>query len=636
MASGKGDGNKNLGEVYGFAGEVRRSKLVSTAGPGAIVDLAVRPTGEPVSGVVAGIEEWDDVERIQERRLEQRHGLEWLGMPPVRQRQDRQDAHTVPLVRFPGWLQCPGCKTLRPADSWARHPRNKHHAGRYCNDCKSERDTPVAVVPVRFITACEHGHLDDFPWQRWVDCGCERRTARLRLVQRGAGLAGLHLSCLDTSCPGHVGASMEAIFGEHGLSKRGLGGCKGSRPWLSTSPSWDEDCDRRRRVLQRGASNVYWPDIDSALDIPPFEWARRPVLDPYLEKWMSRSESKRVELIELLELDRDSGLSVDEITEYYERAAGEATTDEPFTFDEYRHFMSARDRRIDEPEFELSKVELERRPDEPEVDDGFVRPFVPLIDLLVQAHRLREVRLIHGFTRIYPPAGAFSDSGVELAPISRKKNPKWLPAIELRGEGLFLALELEQVRQWERQDCVLERVEALKQTVREDLYDREEFPEHLDARFVLLHSLAHALMTRLTLSCGYSSASLVERIYANTAGPESPGPEMAGILIHTGTPDADGTLGGLVEQGEASRFCQLLLEALTDASWCSSDPLCITGTATLSNARNGSACHSCLLVPETSCTMFNRYLDRALLVGEPGNPGLGFFEHLLSGTGGLH
>lgn len=631
MASGKGDGNKNLGEVLGFAGEVRRSKLVSTAGPGAIVDLAVRPGGEPVSGVIAGIEEWDDVEFIQERRLQRRHGIERLGMPPIRQRHDRNRDHTVPMVRFPGWLQCPGCKTLRPVDSWRNHPKDIHHPGRYCGQCKTERGSPVAVVPARFVTACEHGHLDDFPWQQWVDCTCEPRRARLRLVQRGAGLAGLHLSCLNSECPGHSGASMQGVFGENGLRQRGLGGCRGRRPWLWTSHEMNEECDQTRRVLQRGASNVYWPEVDSALDIPELDFKRIPELDPFAEKWAQREGEARTRFIKLLELERDTGMSVDEINAYYERTTDAQGAEEPLTFEEYRHFMSARDGRVEGEEFELSLVDLGATGADPG-DGGFTAAFAPVIDLLVQAHRLREVRLMHGFTRIYPPSGAFSDRSVETSPISRQRLD-WLPAIELRGEGLFLALDLEQVREWEQRECVRERVEALRRAVREDLYDREEFPENLDARLVLLHSLAHALMTRLTLSCGYSSASLVERIYAHTPGPDRPGPDMVGLLIHTGTPDADGTLGGLVEQGEASRFCQILLEALSDSSWCSSDPLCITGTATLSDARNGAACHSCLLVPETSCTMFNRYLDRALLVGAPGQQGLGFFEHLLDAVG---
>lgn len=481
----------------------------------------------------------------------------------------------------------------------------------------------MAVVPVRFITACEHGHLDEFPWQQWISCTCSRRDVQLRLEQQGAGLAGLVLQCTNTACPGHQPRSLKGIFGEKGLLSNGLGKCAGKRPWLWTDPDCDEQCDATRRVLQRGASNVYWPEVDSALDIPPFEGKKVEILEKYIDGYLGADTPQDQQmLIRLLKLDQQTNMSAQQIHDYYMNYTT-TPVDEPLTVEEYKHFMSASDGPVRSQgcEFELDAVRI---PDE----------FEPVLEILVQAHKLREVRLLHGFTRIFPPSGAFSDGTVTSAPISREKLD-WLPAVELRGEGLFFALDLEKVRQWESKPCVVERVEALKQAVREDLYDREEFPVNLDARMILLHSLSHALMTRLTLSCGYSNASLIERIYSRTSTPETPGTDMAGILIHTGSPDADGTLGGLVEQGESTRFGQILLGALTDNLWCSSDPLCISGTATLSSARNGAACHACLLVPETSCTMFNRYLDRALLVGEPGTPELGFFSHLLHSQGAI-
>lgn len=56
-------------------------------------------------------------------------------------------------------------------------------------------------------------------------------------------------------------------------------------------------------------------------------------------------------------------------------------------------------------------------------------------------------------------------------------------------------------------------------------------------RLILVHSLAHALIRQLSLSCGYGSASLRERLYVDTNEWE-----MAGLLVFTSSPDADGTL----------------------------------------------------------------------------------------------
>src|SRR5690606_1122360 len=144
----------------------------------------------------------------------------------------------------------------------------------------------------------------------------------------------------------------------------------------------------------------------------------------------------------------------------------------------------------------------------------------------------------------------------------------------------------------------------------------------LTPRFLLVHSLAHALIRQLSLSCGYSSASLRERLYADV----DPSWDMAGLLVYTSSPDADGTLGGLARQGEDSNIVRVFEDALLSMTWCSADPLCIEGVHARSAPANGAACHACLLASETSCEEFNTFLVRALLIGTPTQPELGFFD----------
>ena len=150
-------------------------------------------------------------------------------------------------------------------------------------------------------------------------------------------------------------------------------------------------------------------------------------------------------------------------------------------------------------------------------------------------------------------------------------------------------------------------------------------PNVVTPRLLLTHSLAHALIRQLSLSCGYTSASLRERLYVDVG----PTWEMVGLLIFTSSPDADGTLGGLARQGESANIVRVFEDALSSMTWCSSDPLCIEGTHARSEPANGAACHACLLAAETSCEEFNTLLDRALLVGTPGQPQIGFFEEHL-------
>ena len=144
---------------------------------------------------------------------------------------------------------------------------------------------------------------------------------------------------------------------------------------------------------------------------------------------------------------------------------------------------------------------------------------------------------------------------------------------------------------------------------------------NISARLLLLHSLSHALMKHLSLECGYETASIRERIYVKTSSLE-----MAGVLIYTSSSDSEGTLGGLARQSEPYLFEPIFIGALQSIGWCSSDPLCINGITSTSETYNLAACHSCMLVPETSCEMFNRFLDRMMLIGSNMDGVEGYFE----------
>jgi hypothetical protein len=102
---------------------------------------------------------------------------------------------------------------------------------------------------------------------------------------------------------------------------------------------------------------------------------------------------------------------------------------------------------------------------------------------------------------------------------------------------------------------------------------------------------------------------------------------MASILLSTGTPGSEGTLGGLVEQGQA--LLTHLRRAFDAAELCANDPLCADHSPRGDHAERfleGAACHGCLYIAEPSCERFNRYLDRALVVPTLGKPELAFFQ----------
>jgi hypothetical protein len=275
--------------------------------------------------------------------------------------------------------------------------------------------------------------------------------------------------------------------------------------------------------------------------------------------------------------------------------------------DEYRALCSGS---VDKGEFKTETVEV----------STFLCKYV---DSVVLVKRLREVVALKGFTRISPEYSLTDDDSFQSVGINQKD---WLPGVELKGEGIFIRFREEVIKQWEQK---YERRFRVLQNRREKarfILNRD----NLSQRYVLLHTLSHLLIRQLTLQCGYSSAAIKERIYSTfTSTSEQPSLDMAGILLYTASNDSEGSLGGLVSQGETGRLENTFRAMLENASWCSSDPLCIHSDGQGVNSLNYAACHSCTLLPETSCEYRNVFLDRAAVVGLLDDPKMGLFHEIL-------
>lgn len=597
--------------------EIRRSFAASSFGPGSVVDLRVDQA--PVSVVMAGLEVWEerggtasDQENrtVREPRLARRLGVRRFVLPPVALSEDQIGPATAG-VRFPEWLQCPLCHRVRPLRKWGS---DLGGVGRFCAPCTASMPghRKVWVLPVRFILACSRGHLDDFPWDWWVqhrgDCS---NHDSLRLETIGAGLAGLRLRC--ESCGQQ--RSMDGIFG--GSAMQGIS-CKGLRPWIPGGP---EGCQEPVRVTQRGASNLYFAIVDSALSIPPYADHMVAILGEFWEALQNCEAQGRALFLDTIWAQIGGrGFTKAQILDAVvriEAALGEAEVGADLRPEEYAVLSSPHAVGRSQDEFAL-------RPGDPE------GPGAELLARVSRVVRLREVRALRGFTRLSPPSGDFAHDGTMAAPLSAAPRD-WLPAMEVRGEAVFVSLDADRLMAWEAQAVVRNRTAAIDREHQISFLERyggeavaRRIP--LTPRFVLLHSFAHALLRYLALDCGYSSASLRERIYA---GRERDPLGMAGVLIYTATTDADGTLGGLARQGRPQRFAEVLQGAIRDLEWCSSDPLCMEGMTSLSGGLSGAACHGCLMAAETSCEHFNRFLDRQFLVGTPDDRALGYFSVLL-------
>lgn len=606
-------------------GELRRAQLVSTHGPGAVVDY-LAANNAPVSGITLGLDSWDREEcrRIVDPVLERLLGVSALYEPPVSLgRGNGERVHALPAWRFPTWQECPECRSLRHQSGWSSETGG---AGLFCQACSSRIGRTIYVVPARLMMICQRGHLDDFPWLDWIEDrhadGC-RRSGRLKLRSRGAGLRNLYVDCADCG----KGSSLRDAFTK---AQQLVGGCRGRRPWLGDDAS--EICDAPSKEVAtalRGSSNLYFPHVASVLTIPPWSDTFRAVLEEHdlwsriqialedfaedgdergLERALDRVAKRLAELTEIPVSEARGHL--DAMLNLLDRLPDAETpgADVALRREEWRQFRDA-----SAPPSEAFEVRNEAVPD----------ALAPWFSAIVRVPRLREVRALKGFTRRYPPDGTDDQT---IASLSRKAN--WRPAIATSGEGLFLALDEGRVAAWEADDAVSARARQLHDEWVADWrkrFDRPDDtpPQSVTARGLLVHALSHALMLELSITSGYGAASLLERLYS-----DADGEPMAGVLLYTATSDNEGTLGGLEREGLSNRIAGTVQRALGRLNWCSSDPLCMSGVSTTSDPLNGAACHSCLFVPETACELFNRSLDRAVLVGGAGVPG--FFEGMAS------
>jgi hypothetical protein len=256
------------------------------------------------------------------------------------------------------------------------------------------------------------------------------------------------------------------------------------------------------------------------------------------------------------------------------------------------------------------------------------------ITRVLAVERLRKVNALVGYTRI-DAVDRVGDLPGRLAPLTRNPRPAWTVATEDRGEGIFLQLDERAVAAWEA------RIFATTIWADHRAAHHRNFNSRFSAtaanvepdtrlkppRYWLVHTLAHVLIRELAMTCGYSAASLSERLYA---WPEVAGDReaAAGMLICTTASDSDGTLGGLVQLSEPARLERVVSAALHRATRCSSDPICaMRSPQDPEEFLHGAACHCCVMASETSCERANRFLDRRFLVDLPGS-GVGFFGRI--------
>jgi hypothetical protein len=615
-------------------GTVRPSHLMFTAGVGGVVDLP------NFAVLVRGLDDWryeHGYEKLSEPRLleavqkmlgtsvTELRPAPWL--PGIDERPGGDAARVgVPVVPFPQWLRCTACDELGSyhPSVWSfanDKPRRPDLAAFSHARCPTRRRRPLAV-PARFLLACTAGHLDDFPYRQFVHDGADAcpQAPKPRLLMKdfGGNLgANVRLEC--DSCRAH--RNISDAMGQRGL--RNLPRCRGRHPHLQTFQPGG--CDQPARLLVVGASNQWFAQTQAALAVPKPSGGR--LDEAVAHHWETlRTVTDPAVLTTLWTIPSLARLR--EWPQPQVWAAIERRRGTPESGPQTGAYPDLRT-----PEWQVFTAPQEL----PVTDDFAVRrdpAGVPgglgaVFSDVLQVERLREVRALVGFTRLDAP-DPDDPTLVTRVPLGRGR-PTWVPASEVRGEGIFLRVAEDLIAGWEEEVAGSETIEAHRQAYQRFRHNRYSDRLPVDfhpmqgwpgPRYLALHTLSHLLIRTIALECGYSAASLGERIYA-TSPPrdgEPAGDPRAGILIYTAVPDAEGTLGGLVSLAEPEPLERLVRRALTDARRCSSDPLCAQRLPqSPADFLHGAACHVCLFVSETTCERGNRFLDRRFVVpvGDP-------------------
>lgn len=603
---------------------MRRSALIGPWGVGAIVPF---PNDESL--MIAGLDMWryNDATSfvIEDERLLRRLGVKELRWPPDyrEKNEDRNNCYLkIPAVRFPTWHYCPFCGTMEKTTFYQQQPFCECYPwpnGRKCNPSFRHRRR---LIPERFIVICPDGHIDDFPVAEWLHqkpgYHYNPATCKIRRSTGGssASLSGVYYECSCGAKESIAGATKLGALSNIGYK------CRASKPWLGKETDDENPCGNADvRVVLRGATNVWYADTRSSIFIPTDDDHTQKkilgILDDYYEVLSAAridGEWNRVPIDRLAERNHVDKNELYQAFLRRERGMDDVlSVSEEMTEDEYRlaeYKVLVKSCGNDGQPFYSKNYPIS-------CYDPIISKYFKSISLV---HKLQETRAFVGFSRVEPKEMPISERKKML----RLGTENWLPAIQVKGEGIFFEFNKEALEMWAQRPAVLRRVKNLQDSYKNSKFGANAVGE-LRPEFLLIHTFAHLLINQLSFECGYGSSSIRERIYCEKTTNEH---GMYGVLIYTASGDSEGSLGGLVRQGQRNRIEDTIRDAVRNASWCSADPVCIQSLGQGPESCNLAACHNCALLPETCCECGNRLLDRGIIVGDLEDKTIGFFSEL--------
>ena len=123
---------------------------------------------------------------------------------------------------------------------------------------------------------------------------------------------------------------------------------------------------------------------------------------------------------------------------------------------------------------------------------------------------MRETRVFTGFSRIVPVSPG--DEKIKLS----KEPMDWLPAVEIRGEGIFLEFNFDNIDDWAKSfksislsDNMDAKIKNASSQSKPNLTRRNSVSD----KFLLVHTFSHLFIRQLSFDSGYDTSSMRERLF---------------------------------------------------------------------------------------------------------------------------
>lgn len=541
-------------------------------------------------------------------------------------------------------------------NKWVKQPENddkygkKFHPPKYVN---TKTGWLSDLKQDNIILLCEHGHISDFPWSKFLRWRKDNPLAIFEDIsvnifenQDCCFTPSIKITSNSGNASGFDGKWLKCSSCHQGVSLKGLMGvkiqCPGHKPWESKTESdvrFPYSGNENERIKEAPSHKDFCKCKDKngfpipmkvALTTGNNIYYSRILTSIYLHSELFES----IDFIEIMKLKEELNQAMNsedfqkciEIKSKIKNLEANKPEDSKENISDsdremlyrYNEFQA-----LHKDEYLLTKDPKHLKvKDVTHNIDNEIRSYFKRV-LRIDNMKITSAQL--DFSRVFPVDADAENTHPKNIFRNKNENVLVYPVVENYGEGIFFSFNDEMINQFgENNEIIINLKEQLSNRQKAaNSFNKGavDFANIMNWQIYLVHTFSHLIMRELEFRCGYPTASLSERIYVSNDEEH----KMYGCLIYTAE-GAEGSMGGIIAQTRPQNINNLIKSAIKRATICNSDPLCWESEGQGLFDLNFASCFSCSLVSETSCEHGNLYLDRKILVD--GN--YGFFKDIVN------